>query len=85
MSTTTRFMFGDGRPFPFLFLSKDYARLKNGAKIVNGWAGGSGITPSEVSGFPRENVGDGSRATYCEITDLTCLILLNLKVIWLTL
>ncbi len=59
----TRFLFGDDRPFPFLFLSKDYARTKNGAKVVNG----SGTLAAEVSGFPRENIADGSRTTYCEI------------------
>jgi hypothetical protein len=63
----TRFMFGDGRPMPFLFLGKDYARTKNGAAISEG-VGHSYAAVS--SGSSLQTLGDGNRTTYCQIEDI---------------
>lgn len=61
---STEYMFGDGRPFPFLFLSMDYARAKNGATVIEGTAH---TLPTFDSDYPPSNMADGSRVTYCKM------------------
>lgn len=54
-------------PFPFIFLSRDYASDKYGTTVTDQ---ASGTNASVVSGYPAENVIDGNRDSFCYFQDI---------------
>jgi hypothetical protein len=55
------------RPFPFIFLSRNFAYYKNNAEIVE-WDVGQ--RPTVWWEYPEENIIDGNRESYCRIQGL---------------